>query len=254
MLITDISWWGIAVVLAMTAGTTCLMMFADRQTMQRMVRAIIFAGTNMVIITLIAWVLCHTGSWWAAALWAVLMAIATTLLALHKAHVPQQRYLLPVLPSVVLGLLVGSGSLMFCLQTQHPMPVFIAVVSVLCAGLTASTSKSLQTYTSSLRHTGEHYRYLLASGATHLEAAMPSIKRSLRAAVQPSLSSMKTLLATLPPLLFCGLLMAGATPVAAAVATTVVLLSMLTSGIVTTLLMLYLLDRVLFDKNGQPKL
>ena len=197
--------------------------------------------------------LCRLGSWWANVLWGLLMSAAVTALVLVKARERRLQLLPAVGASVLAGLAMGTVSLWACLRMDVGSGTFLAVMALTQVQLYAALPPALQTYLSCLRHTDEHYLYLRANGATHLEALMPSIRRAFKASVLPLVKGWAAPLAVAPPLLLCGLLLTGSAPVAAVLVTVLTSLAMLTATIVAVALLLWLADRRLFGNDVVDK-
>ena len=251
MQITDISPWGVALLLALTAAYGALLAHIDRKTMQRLVKVMAFFAGNMAVVVLYAWGLKQLWTWWTGLAWALLLSVAVAFVAISRARLSWRRYLSAVLPAVVAGMTVGVGSMLLCLpQAEQPLAT-VALTALTATQLVTSLSQAMQIYTGSLHHTEDHYRYLVANGATHIEAVMPSVRRSLRATLMPSLTAMSALLVVMPPLLFCGLLLTGTQPLVAAAVTVLAMLAQTAASVAATLVMLWLLDHILFKKTGQ---
>ena len=157
----------------------------------------------------------------------------------------------PLLLVLFLAVLVGSGILAGCLVLSLPCRVFVPVVLVLLVSQLLTVPSAFRTYLRSLRHTQSHIRYLQANGATHLEALMPSVRRALRAAVLPL--CMGRPLAGALLLLFLGLLMGDATLAAALLTTVLIWAAMLAASVLSSMLLMWMADRLLFDKQGNLK-
>lgn len=253
MQITDISSWGVVLIVALTAMVMGLLALVDRKTMQRLAKVLMFLACNMAVVALYAWAMCHWWHWWLGLLWVVLLSVSVAVLVASRVRQRWQRLLPALLPAVLAGMLVGWGSVRLVWPHLPSAHLLLGMTALMACQLVASLTKALQAFVGSLHHAQSHYRYLLANGATHIEALMPSVRRSLRATLIPSFSAMSALLMVMPPILFCGLLLAGTAPVAAVVATVLVLLAQLVGSVAATLTMLCLLDRILFDKLGQLK-
>lgn len=216
--LSEFSIWG-AVLLVMLAGAVIgLFWLMDRRILQRVLRVFGVAVAQIALVGFYVWVLYRLNRWWADMLWLVAMGIAVGALSVRQARLSLEQWLLPVAVVVTVVCAVVTGVMMLSL----PGCLFVPVVGVLMAQLLTSMTQTLRTYTSSLRHTEEHRLFLLANGATKTEALMPTVRRTLRGAVLPLLEQLASPLAVAMPLLFCGLLMGGAT-IAAALASTLML-------------------------------
>lgn len=126
-------------------------------------------------------------------------------------------------------------------STWWAMAFVVAVVGG--AHVVQAVKRGWQTYLRSRQHTRDHYEYLLGNGASRLEAVMPSVRRSLRAVVVPVLQGWGWHCTSAPLLLLLGLLLAGASPLAAVVATLLFTLALLGLGVVLTVLLIWLRER-----------
>lgn len=250
MQISDISLWGIAVTILMLCGIMGLFSLIDRKMMTRFFRVLIYMGLSLSVVALIIWGVFRLNGWWYGPLWALLVVMGVAYFTIRKARLSLKPFFLPLTLSLLVGVGCGLGVMYLLVKVPHSV-LLVAVLTAMCGQLITSVSQSLATYVSSLRHTQEHYQYLLANGASHLEAILPSVRRSLRASTLPSLRTMTAPLLLAPPMFFCGLLLGGASPAASAVVTFVLMLVLLAVSVLTTLLTLVLVDRSLFDASGR---
>lgn len=250
MQISDISLWGIAVTILMLCGIIGLFSVIDRKMMMRFFRVLVYMVLSLSLVALMVWGVFRLNSWWCDVLWVLLVVMGVAYFTLRKAHLQLKPFFLPLALSLLLGVGCGLGVMHLLVKVPHSV-LIVAVLTAMTGQLITSVSQSLSTYVCSLRHTQEHYQYLLANGASHLEAILPSVRRSLRASALPSLRTMTAPLLLAPPLFFCGLLLGGASPAASAVVTFVLMLALLAVCVLTTLLTLVLVDRWLFDRSGR---
>ena len=222
----------------------------DRRLLMRMVRVFLYFSLSMLVVVLYMWGLQQVARWWVHVLWTVFVSVLLSSLILRKARLWKTSLLLPVSAAVVVGMLLVVGVTVLAVPARHEL--FIPAVAAVHAGIAAgAVSAGLQAYVHSLHHTQEHYLYLLANGASHLEAVMPSARRSIRAVLMPLLRQMTTPVAIAPPMLLCGLLMAGASPVAAGAITLLLAFIVLLACVLTMVLILLLADWFFFDRSGR---
>ena len=216
--LSDFSVWGAILLALLLSAAVGLFWLTDRRILHRVVRVFGTAAAQLAFVALYVWVLYRLDRWWADVLWLVAMGVATGALSVRQAQLSWRQWLLPVavVATVVSGLVAGV------LLLAMPSRLFVPITGVLMAQLLTSLTQALRTYTSSLRHTAEHRLFLLANGATKTEALMPTVRRTLRGAVLPLLGQLASPLAVAMPLLFCGMLMGGAT-IGAALASTLML-------------------------------
>lgn len=248
------SWLGLFLLLLLMSAALFVLWLADRRIMHRSLRSIAVVAGQLLVIGLCVWILVRLNAWWADALLLTLMSAVASVKILLRFRLPWRRFLLPMLLSMLVGggAVLASLLLLLCPWSLAGVTmVAVSLIAVLVGHLYVSMGRALQFYVSSLRATQLHYRYLLASGASHIEAVMPSVRRSLRAALLPSLRQMVAPLLIAPPLLFCGLLLGGVEPVAAIVATFLLMLAQFASSVLSVALLLWVSDRILFNRQGQ---
>lgn len=123
------------------------------------------------------------------------------------------------------------------------LAIALMVVIIGCAHLLKTTRSGMTTYHRSRQNTLEHYEYLLGNGATRLEALMPSVRRALRAAILSTLHNWSSKLTSAPLLLLLGMLLAGAEPLAAAVATLLLSLSFIGLSVLTVVAGIWITEK-----------
>ena len=109
--------------------------------------------------------------------------------------------------------------------------------------LVVAVKETLQTYQRSLMHTEAHRLYMQANGATLLESLMPSVRRALRATVQPQLRTMAQPLLVTMPLLFVGMLLGGISPATAVFVMILLMMAAFVSTVVAAIVALYCFKR-----------
>lgn len=158
-----------------------------------------------------------------------------------------KKLLLPVAVAILVGGFAMAGCLMLCLPCRTFWPVFGVVV----IGLLLSVPRAMEAYHRSLKHTVAHRRYLLANGATHLESLVPTVRRALRAALLPVAWRWSSPLIVGMLLLLLGLLIGGVTPAAAVVTTLLMWVAVVASSVLSSVLAMWLADRLLFKKPAK---
>lgn len=250
MLISDISLWGVAAIVVLSMMVVALFSVIDRRLLTRVLRVLTYFIMSLAFVAVLMWGILKLNLWWVDVIWGGALVLTVSYLTVCKARLSMRPFFLPLTLSLMLGMGLGFGAISLLVQTPRNI-LILTVLSFLSAQVVSSLPVALKTYVSSLRHTQEHCQYLLANGATHIEAVLPSVRRSLRASVMASLRSMTGPLVLAPPLFFCGLLMGGFSPLAAAIVVLALTLMGMWVSVLATLLTIALVDRFLFDASGR---
>ncbi|MBR1934106.1 MAG: ABC transporter permease [Prevotella sp.] len=251
--LTDISWWGVALMVVLLGAALAVYVVTDRRLVSRAVKVLGIASAQLFVVAAYVWGLFKLNSTWAILLWLVSAVVFAAVWMVGQLRLSLRKLLLPVVMALLVGVGLMSGLLLLCLRADA-LPsgrVLLPVAAVLLCQLAGSVQRGLQTYVGSLSHTREHYQYLLASGATHFEAVMPSVRRALRAAALAQLRPLLAGVPLLPSLLFCGLLLGGTGPVVAAIVVLLLVLASFSASVGAMIIVLLLADRTLFDQQRQ---
>ncbi len=236
---------GLLPILLLFAASLALFWYLDRRTLSLLFRGF---GLSVLRLTAIAgciWLLWRSDRWWAYGLWLLVLATVLAVLVVARGRQELRRLLLPVGISVVLSVAIVSGALMACL----PLHLLLPVAMVLAASLYVPLSDALRTYNASMAHTRDHRIYLIANGATHLEALIPSIRRALRAAAAPLVRRLAASTALLGPMLFWGMLMGGASVGTALMATLLMVCASFSTTMLAVVLAIAIEDRLTHYKQ-----
>lgn len=162
-------------------------------------------------------------------------------------HLPrvQKSLWLPLFGAMLLSALALTGCMALSLSCHAFWPMFI----ILLVCLLGSTPYAFEVYLRSLKHTETHRRYLMANGATHFESIVPSVRRSMRAAVLPMLWQRSSHMPLAMLVLFCTLLLFSATITAALVITLMTWAAAITAAIMAIVLTIWIADFKLFPKG-----
>ena len=237
--ISDLSLLALVPVLLLVAAAAGCFWLTDSGFARHVLNVVGMAVGQLALLGCCTWGLLLIDRLWAYALWLLLMVVACALLGLRAVRLP----LLRLLPAVALAILAGVGLTGGCLMLCLPKTAFVPVVGVLIGHLLMAVPRSLQTFIGCLRHTEAHRLFLLACGASELESLMPSVRRTLRAAVLPLLGQVSSPVVVAMPLLFCGLLLSGSGAAVATLCTLLFWAAAFAASVLTTILMVWALWR-----------
>ena len=239
MIAMNISLWGVALLFVLLLLSVGVFKLTDHREMMRILKVSCLMTVQMVVIGIGVWLAYKAATWWADVLWLVTMLVLAGAWCLYALRKQWKQIVLSVVAALAAGTLVGGGTMMLCL----PGHFFIPVMGVLLAHLVVSIVATLQTYQRSLMHTEAHRQYMLANGASLLESLMPSVRRALRATVQPQLRTMAQPLLVTMPLLFVGMLLGGVSPATAVVVMILLMMAAFVSTVVAAIVALYCFKR-----------
>lgn len=235
----DMSVWGVALLVVLLLVSVGVFKLIDHRGMMRTIKVFGLMTGQMAVVGFGVWVAYKAAAWWADVLWLLMMLVLAAAWCLYSMRKQWKRMLLSVVSALAAGTLVGGGTMMLCLSGRF----FIPVMGVLIAHLVVSIIETLQTYQRSLMHTEAHRQYMLANGASLLESLMPSVRRALRATVQPQLRTMAQPLLVTMPLLFVGMLLGGVSPATAVVVMILLMMAAFVSTVVAAIVALYCFKR-----------
>lgn len=253
MTIQHISLWAVIALLVILSATIGLFSLIDKRLGHRIVRTIGTATLQLSLLCALFMLLFHFDHWWSSLLLLVVLMAAAALFRLLQLHLSWKQWLLPLTLSMLAGSVVPIIILLWALTPDvsfwHPRFV-LPVIALMAGHLLISGSNALQTYRGSLLRTKEHREYLLSCGASHIESIIPSVRRALRASVQPSLMQMGSVpLLLTPPMMFCGMILGGMTPITSAAVTLLTFLSFFIASTLSTIILIYLADRIIWPKQ-----
>jgi putative ABC transport system permease protein len=191
MFVSEISFWGAALVACLVLVASIALAFIDRQMLRRML--VIFGATvvQMAVVVAVVWLVYQTNAWWAYMLWFLLVLFLSICWVLYPVQSLWKKMLRPVSAAMLVGSIVVGGSAMLCL----PISVFLTVYSVLMACMTASMIQTMVNYQRSLHSPGTH-----------------SSCKSWRESLLPQIRSMAQPLVMVMPMLYAGMLLGGVSP------------------------------------------
>lgn len=239
MMSSDISFWGVSLLVVLMLAALAVYWLTDRKEMTRVVKVFGWMAGQMVVIGVIAWTAYKANVWWADMLWLVLLLVLASGWCLYTMRKAWKQMLTPVVVAMMVGALVGCGTMALCLSGRF----FIPVAAVIMTHLVVAVKETLQSYQRSLMHTETHRLYMQANGASLLESLMPSVRRALRAAVQPQLRTMAQPLLVTMPLLFVGMLLGGVSPATAVVVMILLMMAAFVSTVAAAIVALYCFRR-----------
>lgn len=141
-----------------------------------------------------------------------------------------------VLAAVVVAGFAVTGSLMLSL----PCRLFLPVLAVVLLCLMLTVPYSLQTFHRSVVRTAAHRRYILANGGSRLESLIPSVRRALRTAVTGVIWTRSSPIVFAMVLMFCGMMIGGATMAAALLTTLLTWLAVVAASVLGSVLAMLL--------------
>lgn len=192
----------------------CALYLLEREKLVKFVAATGRMIVQLLIVCLMVWALIKLNSIWLSLAWFVLTALGSGSLVLKRCGLR-----MTMLPTVAAGLFLGVAVVGFWLLILV-MPVdatdarwFVPVMALLMGHSSAMLIRGLNTYVSALKADVQQYEFLRGNGASHLNALRPFVRRALLSVMSPTISNLMALGLGTMPLLLCGVLLGGMTPI-----------------------------------------
>lgn len=232
MSMESISILGIVVMVLLVTAVIVLFALIDRRFLKRLLKSFVVAVLMLAATGGCMALLNHYNSWWILLLAVIFAALACAWYESQQLRFIAQRSLISLCMAYLMGVLSFAGTTWLLLKNMNDVRLVLPPVLMLgILFIQKSVTIGLRTYQSCLRHTREHYLYLVANGATHLEASLPTIRRTLRATALPLLRLMAMPIQMGALLLVAGLLIGGVSPVSACLFTLMLQFATLVSSV-----------------------
>jgi len=226
----------------------------DRKTLQSFVLATVRMGSQLLILCLIIWGMVYVNNPWLNVGWLVLVSLCSTVVALMRIKVKISNYLLPVwFSQFIITFLVGMYLLYVVFPVQNGMDArwFVPIMALLLGHTTSTQIRGLNAYFSSLKADEQQYEFLRGNGMNHLKAVFPFMRRAVLAIMSPTIANLSTLGLFTMPLLLCGILLGGFSPIDAFVMMLELTVSCVALSVAVLLVSIWLADKRLFDSFGK---
>ena len=187
----------------------------DRPSIKLLATAFIRGGLQLLVFALIVWGVYKADNIWLSTGWLLVMATWTGWLVVNKCKLLIKSYLLPTSIGLFTGvLLVGLWLLAVVLPIQKITACwFVPVMAVLLGHSTAMAVRGLNNFVTMFQRNRAQYDFLLGNGSSQWQALLPFIRTSLLAILSPTIANLSTLAVAALPLLFCGMLIGGFSPI-----------------------------------------
>ncbi len=212
----------------------------------RMTAQLVFVGLYLHVIF-------ELNHWALTLLWILVMLGVADLSVLRSVGLRVQRLWWPLAIALVLGtavpLLYFVGVILQVpnlLEAQYAIPI----AGMILGNCLRADIVGISSFYEALRTHERAYLLTLSQGATQQEALRPFLREAFQAALSPTLASMATIGLVSLPGMMTGILMAGASPMAAIKYQIAIMIAILTGTAITVVLGLLLSARVAFHPSG----
>ena len=187
----------------------------DRPSIRPLAIALVRGLAQLLLFSLIVWGVYKIDNTWINILWFVAMTIWGGFTVVSKCHLAIKDYLLPAIAGLFGGAIaVGLWLLVAVLPIESiTARWFIPVMAVLLGHSAAMMVRGLSSFATMFQRNRAQYDFLLGNGASQWKALMPFVRTSLLAILSPTIANLSALALATLPLLFCGMLIGGFTPI-----------------------------------------
>lgn len=187
----------------------------DRPSIKPLAYGLLRGLVQLLAFSLIVWGVYRINNIWFSTGWLLIMSVWTGYMVVHKCALHISKYLVPA----SIGLFASTLLVGFWLLTAV-LPIdtvttnwFIAIMAILLGHSGAMLVRGLSNYVSMLQRNQAQYNFLLGNGASQWQALKPFIRTSILAITSPTIANLTTLSLAALPLLLCGLLIGGFSPI-----------------------------------------
>ncbi|MGE5679947.1 MAG: ABC transporter permease [Bacillota bacterium] len=185
--------------------------------------------------------------------WFVLMITFATLSVIRSTGLEVKSFLLPsfgAFASANFFVLIYFNYFVVSLSNIFEAKYLIAIGGMLLGNSLRGNIVGIGDFYNDLRKNEKTYTYYLSLGASRLEAAVPFLRKSLNAALKPTISSMATMGIVSLPGMMTGQILGGSSPLVAIKYQIAIMISIYASTTLSIFLAIIFTLRTSFDEFG----
>ena len=187
----------------------------DRPSIRPLAIALAKGLIQLLIFSLVVWGVFKVDNTWINIAWFLAMTLWAGWMIVSKCKLSVKDYLLPASAGLFVGVLVVGLWLLVAVLPIDAITArwFVPVMAVLIGHSASMQVRGLSTFASLTTNNRAQYDFLIGNGASKWQALMPFMRSSLLAIISPTIANMSALALATLPLLFCGMLLGGLSPI-----------------------------------------
>lgn len=187
----------------------------DRPSVRPLAIALAKGLVQLLIFSLVVWGVYKVDNTWITLVWFMAMTLWAGWMIVSKCKLSVKDYLLPASAGLFVGVLaVGLWLLVAVLPIDAITARWLVPIMAVLIGHSAiMLVRGLSTFVSLTTNNRAQYDFLIGNGASKWQAMMPFMRSSLLAVISPTIANLSALALATLPLLFCGMLLGGLSPI-----------------------------------------
>ena len=187
----------------------------DRPSIRPMAIALTRGFLQLLAFALIVWGVFKVDNIWLTIIWFLAMSVWSGWIVIKKCKLPTRNYLLPASAGLFGGTIITGLWLLVAVLPIETISArwFVPVTAVLLGHSTTMLVRGLGNFVTMFQRNRAQYDFLLGNGASPWKALVPFMRSSLLAIISPTIANLSALALATLPLLFCGILIGGFSPI-----------------------------------------
>ena len=187
----------------------------DRPSIRPLAIALTKGVIQLLIFSLVVWGVYKVDNSWITIVWFMAMTLWAGWMIVNKCKLSVKDYLLPASAGLFVGVLAVGLWLLVAVLPIDAISArwFVPIMAVLIGHSAIMLVRGLSTFVSLITHNRTQYDFLIGNGASKWQALMPFMRSSLLAVISPTIANLSALALATLPLLFCGMLLGGLSPI-----------------------------------------
>lgn len=234
-----ISWFSLAVSPALLLIPVLILVFSRVRLLKDSLIAVVRMAVQLLFVGVYLGAIFKYNQLWLTLLWVLAVILVADVTVVKRSNLPFRKIAGPVFLAMFVGMMIP---LMFVVGVVlREIPFLDARTTIpLCGMIMGNCMKNviiaLRTFYDGLKENRKRFLYAMSLGATQREALFPFYRHALADALAPQIANMSTTgLVTLPGMM-TGVMMGGASPMAAVQYQWLLMLSIFTASSLTILL------------------
>lgn len=187
----------------------------DRPSIRPLAIALAKGLIQLIIFSLVVWGVYKVDNTWITIVWFMAMTLWAGWMIVNKCKLSVKDYLLPASAGLFVGVLAVGLWLLVAVLPIDAITArwFVPVMAILIGHSAAMLVRGLSTFVSLITNNRAQYDFLIGNGASKWQALIPFMRSSLLAVISPTIANLSALALATLPLLFCGMLLGGLSPI-----------------------------------------